>query len=148
MAIQAFHTLTKEESDALLSAPALVTVIVAGADERIDKKEATWAGKLVQYRSFTAEEELNPYYQEVGPRFEADLTSLTQSWEPEHASALEAKLAETKPIIAKLDARYATLLVQSWRTLARQIAEASGGLMGFGSVDSDERKVVDLPMLD
>jgi len=148
MSIQAFQALSSDESEKLLKAPAVVAVLIAGADQRIDKREENWASKLVHYRTFTAEDELQSYYEAVADRFEADLTQLTADWQPAQQQALSSYLADTKPIVAKLDPRYAKLLKQSWRTLARQVAEASGGLVGFGAVDSNERAVVDLPMID
>lgn len=148
MSIQALQALTSEETQRLLQAPAVVTVLIAGADQRIEKREANWAIKLVQYRTFTAEKELQPYYEQVAKGFEDDLTRLTDQWQPSQNEELANSLAQLKPSLAKLDPRYAKLLKQSWRTLAYKVAEASGGLVGFGAVDSDERRVIDLPMLD
>jgi hypothetical protein len=148
MSIQAFSALTSEETEQLLRAPAMVTLLIAGADEQIDKREENWATKLVRYRTFTAEAELQAYYEMVDQRFEQQLSTLIAEWEAGDSTKVAAQLAETKPVLAKLDTRYAKLLKQSWRTLAKKVAKASGGLVGFGAVDSEERKVVDLPMLD
>lgn len=148
MSIQAFSALSQEETERLLRAPAMVAVLIAGADERIDKREENWANKLVHYRTFTSEDELHDYYQAVSQRFEQDLKKLTAQWTPSQNETLQQEIADLKPIVGKLDTRYAKLLKQSWRTLAYKVAEASGGLVGFGAVDSQERKVVDLPMLD
>ncbi len=148
MSIQAFQALSSDEAEKLLKAPAVIAILIAGADQRIDKREETWASKLVHYRSFKAEAELQPYYQAVAERFEADLSQLSAEWQPAQQQALASYLADTKSIVAKLDSRYTKLLKQSWRTMARQVAEASGGLIGFGAVDNHERALVDLPMLD
>ena len=148
MAIEAFKALSAQEAEKLLQAPAVVVLLVAGADEKVDSKEEGRAQKLVRYRSITAESELQPYYEVVEERFEQDLEQLMQGWKPGQVKPLQTKLEELRPIVAKLDERYAKLLKQSWRTLAEQVAKASGGIIGFGRVSDEERKVIDLSMIN
>lgn len=149
MAIKYFAHLTSEESDLLLQTPAIITILIAGADAQIDKKEKNWATKLVQYRTFTAEVKLHSYYEAVQERFTADLDALESAWNPDTGSQdLAAKLAHINPILPKVDADVVALLAKSWRSLAKKVAQASGGILGFGSVEEAERALVDLPMID
>jgi hypothetical protein len=143
-----FETFSAEEIDLLTQAPAWVTVLVAGADQQISDRETAWATKLVNYRTFTAPEELQPYYEAVANRFEADLVGLTEDWTPAAADALIADLADLKPLIERLEPKIAELLKTSWRSLAQRVAEAEGGLLGFGKTSMAERAVVELSMLD
>ncbi len=148
MSIEAFSSLDAQEVEQLLEAPAVVTLLIAGSDEKVDKKEKDWASKLVNYRSVTAEVELQPYYEALGDRFESDLTSLMDGWQVGDLETLRDKLSALSPILEKLEGEFVLKLKQSWRTLAEQVAKASGGIIGFGSVSPEEREVIDLSMLD
>lgn len=149
MAFNYFSQLTPEERDQLLHAPAIVTVLIAGADEDIDRKEKGWAERLIHYRTFTSDPRLHDYYVEVNEIFVEQLDSLIASWKPQETEAqLTAKLSVLKDILVKLDPEFADLLKESWRSMAKKVAEASGGLVGFGSVNKKEAALLDLPMLD
>ncbi|MEM7372855.1 MAG: hypothetical protein AAF587_29810 [Bacteroidota bacterium] len=149
MSIKQFSGLSSSDSELLLKTPALVTVLVAGADQNIDKKEKDWAAKLVHYRTFTTETRLlHEYYEAVQERFESDLDALIGSWDADKSQeTITAQLTELNTILPQLEADIADLLKDSWRSLARKIAEASGGFLGFGSVDENELKVIDLAMI-
>lgn len=144
-----FSALSSSDSDLLLKTPALVTVLVAGADQNIDKKEKDWAAKLVHYRTFTTEtRHLHEYYEAVQERFEDDLNQLVANWNGEQSAAqITEQLTGLNDVLPQLDTEVADMLKDSWRSLARKIAEASGGFLGFGSVDENELKVIDLSMI-
>lgn len=149
MAIKYFSALSSDEVSQLTEAPAVIAVLIAGADDNIDKKEKSWATRLVHYRTFTSDPKLHEYYETVNVRFEGHLDSLVDSWNVESSGEeLANKVAALKSILAKLDTEYADLLRESWRSMARKVAEASGGLVGFGSINPEEADLVDLPMLD
>ena len=147
MSIKYFSPLSESEVELLVEAPALVTVLIAGADSSIDKKEKAWGKKLVSYRTFTSDTKLHDYYERVDEGFEATLNQLVDSWTPESQETIAAKLAQVNDILPKLDEVFANLLKDSWKSLARKVAEASGGLIGFGSVNADEARLIELPMI-
>lgn len=149
MAIKYFAELSADQSEHLLKVPAMVTILIAGADSDIDTKEKNWAKRLVQYRTFTSDVKLHEYYEAVQQRFEADLDTLEAAWNPETGSQdLSADLAAVNDILPKLEKDVAGLLVESWKSLAKKVAEASGGILGFGSVEEAERALIGLPMID
>ena len=148
MAIKYFQNLSDQEANLLVKAPALITVLIAGADKNIDKKEKDWAAKVINYRTFTAQPKLQDYYEVVQASFEGQLNALVESWTPESEGTISAELASTNAALAKVDQEYAGYLKASWRSLAAKVAGASGGLLGFGSVDKDEKRLIDLPMID
>lgn len=148
MSIPSFASLTSEEQHLLFRVPALVAVLVAGADDNIDKKEEALAEKLVGYRTFTEDHQLHNYYEQIHVEFDADLKEALAAWHSKGGNDyISAELAKVNDITPKLEAAYAELLKNSWRTYARKVAEASGGFLGFGSVSKDELQVVDLPMI-
>jgi len=140
--------LSEEEVNFLAKCPAVVTVLIAGADQHIDNSEKNWATKLVHYRTFTSDPLLNEYYRRVEEHFEENLSELLEKWDPSNAEeSLSQELANAKPILEKLDDEYAEMIRKSWRSLAKKVAEASGGLLGFGSINAAEEHLIDLPML-
>ena len=148
MSIKYFSPLSESEVELLLQTPALVTVLIAGADSTIDKKEKAWGKKLVSYRTFTSDVKLHDYYVKVDEAFENTLNQLVDSWTPESEQEITAKLTQLNDILPKLDSEFADLLKDSWKSLARKVAEASGGLIGFGSVNPHEARLMDLPMIE
>jgi len=148
MPFQSLSVLNSEEADLLFRAPAMVTLMIAGADERVSKKEISWAKKLVDYRSHTAEAELQEYYEHAEKVFEAVLDAHSKEWSAEAEAGIIAEVTALKPVFDKLEENYALILKQSLRTLAKKVAEASGGIAGFGSVSQEERELINLPMLD
>lgn len=148
MSIKQFSPLSEAEKDLLLLAPAMVTVLIAGADDDIAKRETERAAKLVHYRTFTADFALHDYYEAVNARFRADLEALLKTWTPQEGqTALSARLEQTEAALAKIDANFAAELRKSWRSLAKKVAEAEGGVFHMGGISKAELKLVDLPML-
>ncbi|MEL6135281.1 MAG: hypothetical protein AAFR59_18140 [Bacteroidota bacterium] len=148
MAISFFGGLTEQEQNQLLLAPSMVTVLVAGADQNIDKKEKDWATKLVQFRTFTSHTKLHDYYEAVDARFSQDLESLTANWNAETTEThLTTELGKVGEILPKIDASIASELRDSLRSLAGHVAKASGGFLGMGGVDGDEARIMKLEML-
>ena len=148
--IKYFSGLSGQEAETLLKAPAQITVLIAGADGDIASKEIEMGEKLVNYRTFTAEVLLHNYYEAVKVRMEDDLNEALDSYVDapvETLNGLIAALSDTNDILRKLDPDYKKALVDSWRSLARKVAEAQGGLFGYGSIDEAEKKLIDLPMI-
>ncbi|MCI4667630.1 MAG: hypothetical protein MRZ79_05665 [Bacteroidia bacterium] len=149
MSISYFSKLSQEEVELLAMAPANVTVLIAGADNDIDKNETEWASKLVRFRTFTSDERLHDYYELVDARFEGDLNTLVADWSAEESQAkLTASLAQLKDILAKVDDSYSAILKESLRSLAKHVAKASGGFLGMGGITREEGELIDLDMLD
>ncbi|MDX2283306.1 MAG: hypothetical protein NW241_04055 [Bacteroidia bacterium] len=148
MDLNYFRHLSEPETELLLAAPAIITVLISGADHDQDEDEHEWAEKLVKYRTFTSEPQLHDYYEAAAERFSSELEDLVGGWSSERQEELQAELAEARPILDKLDPEFAKLLKQSWRSLAKKVAEAKGGVLGFGKISAEEAKLIDLPMLD
>ena len=58
------------------------------------------------------------------------------------------EIAQINPILAKLDEHYREKLVESFRSLAEQVAEGSGGIMGFFSTSKEESTLMKLEMIE
>ncbi|MEL6254658.1 MAG: hypothetical protein AAFR87_21790 [Bacteroidota bacterium] len=148
MAIKYFSDLSESEVDLLLRTPALITLLIAGADNDIDDKEKSLGEKLVNYRTFTSDTRLHEYYEAVNEDFETKLSGMIDSWTPESKEAISGELSQLNSITPKLESSYADLLKDSWRSLAKKVAEADGGFVGFGSISKEEAALIDLPMIE
>lgn len=145
-----FHKLKEAEKNQLLEAPVLIAILIAGADGKIEENEIQWAEKVTHFRRETAHYTLHNFYETVGTDFEAKFRSTLASL-PEDTTQrnelLASKLAELKPALAKMDEHYREKLVESFRSFAKQVAEASGGFLGFFSKSNEEAKWINLEML-
>lgn len=147
---QYFSGLSEHEVAALLKAPSQITVLIAGADGDIAKSEIEMGEKLVNYRTFTSEVALHDYYEAVKERMEEDLNVAVDDYVDSPVETLNQLIEDLKSvneILLKLDVAYRNKLIESWRSLAKKVAEAQGGLFGFSTIEEAERKLIDLPMI-
>lgn len=148
--IQEFKNLTDAEAKSLYQAPAIIAVLIASADSEIDEQETIWAKKVVGFRQEVGNETLFNYYEIAESFFNETLESLLKEEKGTQAriANLETTLNELNPVLAKLDSEFAKELVKSWRSLAVQVAKATGGIFGFGSVSEQEKFLIDLKMIN
>ncbi|MEP6795249.1 MAG: hypothetical protein ABJB16_13045, partial [Saprospiraceae bacterium] len=62
---QDLDLLSKEELTQLEDAFAYITILIAGADGKIDEKEITWAEKIAHIRTYAGDERLKTFHEEV-----------------------------------------------------------------------------------
>lgn len=145
-----FKQLTSDEFDKLKSAISWITLLIAGADGKIDARETEWAEKLATIRSYTLPEELKEFYQLVGENFHVGLHNLIEELPddtPERTSILTEKLRSLNPILAKIDINIGSILYTSYLSFAKHVAKASGGFLGFFSVSAEEHELLSLEMI-
>lgn len=146
-----FSNINEVELDQLKDAISLITVLVAGADGKIDHKEKEWATKLTDIRSYSNTEDLQPFYESVGMDFETRLDAHIDSL-PDSASErkdiIHSKLALLNPVMAKLDNKIGASLYTSYISFAKHVAKASGGFFRIGAISGAESKVISLSMIE
>ena len=145
------NNLTTVENDKLKKAISLITVLIAGADGNIEKEELTWAKKIAGVREYGPPTILHRFYQEVGVDYEETVNSLIATLPQEtneRTAVISEKLAELNPILAKLDNGMAYAYYKSFVTFSEHVAKATGGILGFFSVSSEEKSLMTLPMID
>lgn len=149
--IDAFQHLAKNEIDALVEAPVLITILVGAADGDIDREERKWTERLLHARTYNNPKELNEFYRVVMEDFwnkvEDHLKRLPAGAEA-RSEAISKRLAELNPILAKLDASLASDLYHGFIGLATETAKASGGFLRMGAISAAESRWVGLPMID
>lgn len=148
--IEQFKELSEEEISLLLKAPAMVSVLIAGADGKIDNKEKSVAISLAKLKTYRARQILIDYYNEVHKDFETHMNNLIQNLPQDHKERnklIEEELQKLNPVLEKVDKKFAINFYESMKNFARQVAEASGGILNMLSISVEESKLIDLKMI-
>lgn len=143
--------LSPEQQEQLYDAPVMITLLIAGADDDFDQKEKDKAVELAKFKKLNPDQPLiHEYYRVVELRFEERLHHWMQEYPrlAEIRNPIIAKqLEQLNPILELLSYDLRSGLYKSFVNWARQVAEASGGVLGYFSVGTEEKAWVELPML-
>lgn len=148
--IQEFENLREDEIEVLTTAPVYVAILIAGADGTIDKSEKKEALDAANGWPVRSREQLLEYYKLVGESFEERFNRLIDELPDdaeERNKAISAELRKLNFILPKIDKNFGIKLYASLKELAKKIAEASGGVLGYLSVSHEEQKLIDLKMI-
>lgn len=149
--IPQFKNLSEAEKTTLLDAPALIAILIAGADDDIDKKEIDYSSKIAHYRAANNESVLQGYYSEVdkfiGDAIPQQISTLPTELNNRQQILIE-ELKKVNEVLPKLDKSYAEELYQSWLSFAKSVAQSSGGLWGYASITPDEERLLGLSMIN
>ena len=149
--IDLFHNLKEEEANILVEAIPYITVLIAGADGKIDKDEMDWGAKLTKIRSYAHPDVLHDFYKAVGENYQEKVEQLIEQLPPDTAArttAISQHLEKINDILPKLNPWDAYTLYKSFTSFAKHVAKASGGFLGFGSINKNEADLMGLPMLN
>jgi hypothetical protein len=148
--IPQFEALTQEEIDQVILAPVWVTLLVAGADNKVDDREVKEAIEVALLEQEDQSRKLSEYYKLVTIKLEVNIKGyhvLLPDDPDKRNGIIEQKLEKLNIIFDKLDQDFAGLLYQSLRKLAHKVANASGGVFGFFKISNEESQYLSLPML-
>ena len=148
--VSAFQNLSEEEIELMLKVPLLVTILIAGADGNIDKAEVKEAISIAKGKRTRARKDLQEFYSDVAQDFEDKLKAMIHNMstnQNERAEEITGQLTKVNDILAKLDHTYAIKFYESTKDLAKKIAEASGGILGYMSIGYEESKLINLNMI-
>jgi hypothetical protein len=149
--IPEFDGLREDEIEHLLKAPIYVAVLISGADGMIDDKERKEAVSAAKSKQMRAREKLVVYYKEVAVDFELKMVKMIKELphdKDERNSDITIELKKLNKILPKVEKVWAIQFVASLKDLAKRIAEASGGVLGYMTVSYDEAKLVELKMIE
>ncbi|MFZ1678492.1 MAG: hypothetical protein WBP41_10960 [Saprospiraceae bacterium] len=143
--------LSKEELTQLEDAFAYITILIAGADGKIDEKEITWAEKIAHIRTFAGDERLKTFHEEVDKNLHSRIETLLGELPKEVAErskVISEKLGQLNPILSSLDPYIGAYLYKGFLSFAERTAKSSGGFLSFFTVSPEEKKWIGLPMLN
>lgn len=148
--IKEFEKLTSAEIELMHKAPVLVSILIAGADGKIDNKEVNRAISLTEAKQKRARSSLMAFYTEVGTDFEDKIRIVIQSLPSKvdkRTAEISTLLSQLEGILKKLNNQIAKEFYNSLREIATEIAESSGGLLGLKTIGDEEALLVNLPMI-
>ncbi|MEO6694772.1 MAG: hypothetical protein ABIY50_10855 [Ignavibacteria bacterium] len=148
--IPELRNLSEIETNLLLNTPALVTLLIAGAEGNIEAKELDWGAKITHFRGEDRQSILQNYYKEVDANFNDILKQLISAMPQEvneRTTAINNELQKINEIYPKLEQDLSRELHKSYKSLAKHVAQASGGIWGYGSISPQEQKLIDLEVI-
>lgn len=151
MNTEIFSALNEGQYNELKDSLALVTILIAGADDNIDEQELNWAEKLTNIRSYAKPESLNSFYEDVEKGFHAKLEALIKELPgvlDSRQEIISNRLANLNTILPLLENEVGHQIYESLTSFAKHIAKASGGFLRFASISKAEKEWIHLPMID
>jgi hypothetical protein len=149
--IAELEKLTPEERDFMYLVPVMITILVAGADKKIDQAEIDEGILIAKFKTMRARQDLLDYYQVVGENFSMKIDNALKTL-PKNAEErnmlLSQELERLNVILPKMEKSFASQYYASIKDIARRVAEASGGFFGYGSVSPEELKYTHLKMVN
>jgi len=145
-----FRTLRDDEIEIVWNAPAMVAMLIAGADDDVDKDEIAEA---IHYATTAKHryDKLGDYFDDVADKFEDIFKNYIQDLPTgldTRQHTITSYLRQLNGILPKLEPEVATQIHQFLLDLAKVIAEASGGIFGIKKISKDEAKYLPLEMID
>ncbi|MEO9803967.1 MAG: hypothetical protein ABJF04_11990 [Reichenbachiella sp.] len=145
-----FRTLRDDEIEIVLNAPAMVAMLIAGADDDVDKDEIAEA---IHYATTAKHryDKLEEYFEDVANKFEDIFKDYIQDLPTEldtRQHAITSYLRQLNGILPKVDPEVASQVHQFLLDLAKVVAEASGGIFGMKKISKAEAKYLTLDMID
>lgn len=147
-----FKGITDAEYLQLIKAISDITVLIAGADGKIEESETEWANKITKIRSYNLPKALSEFYKQVGLTFSEDVDKLVTEFRADSegtTNLIKLRLAKLNDVFTKIENRtLAYELHQSLLSFAKHVARSTGGFFGWGAIGSKEDQVVDLNMIN
>jgi len=133
---QSHAPFTDAEWETLLKAPVLVFLLVAAMDGKVDEKEVKSFQKILREAATYKSELLRSILIETIEKIPAILGQILSA-----GADAGRTLTDVKNLVeSKLSAEDAKLFKHSLLYVGKQVAESSGGFLGFGSKMSKEEK--------
>ncbi|MFK8008274.1 MAG: hypothetical protein AB8H03_18095 [Saprospiraceae bacterium] len=148
--LRQLNNLPAEELQELYDAIPVITLLIAGADGEIEGEELAQSEKITKIRGFSGGEIMQDFYDKVGEDYHERLNrwlNVVPKDTAERTAHLSSRIEKLNPILAKLTPELGATMYKSFTTFATHVAKASGGFLGFGSINKDEAALIDLPML-
>ena len=148
--IKELNKLSDKEIELMIETPALIAILVAGADGVIDEREVSWAEKVKIFRSSKENSMLKEYYSKAVREFRKTVKDLIE-YLPDNLSErnyeITKRLKGLNDILPKLNNKFSTEFYKSLISYAEQVATASGGILGYASISPEERRWLSLDMI-
>lgn len=146
------RNLTESDREAIIRGPIRVALLIAGADGEYTETEAERIRKIIHVKTYSEKNDVHEIYEILEQRNTLDevnaiLSGMPATWE-ERSNQLKEDLALVGRIMKKLDHVFAVQYYTSLKSVAVNIANATGGIFGIGAIGETESELLTLPMIE
>lgn len=144
--------LNTTEQESMINAPIWAGILVGCADGKLNKKEVEMIEQVIKTKTFSEQNDVHYLYQELckdnlHERIAGLIDGMVGSVNDKARQASE-KLEALNSILPKLEEIYARQFLDSLHDVAVSVANVSGGVLGIGAINFDEKAVITLPMIN
>ncbi len=143
--------LHSDEQELIKKAPLLVTILVAGADGSVHNNELDKSIELIHIKSFSESSDIRLLYKEIDHDVKLSLIAILKELPTdgvEREKRIIDQLAELNPILAKMEPHISREFYLSLKDFAFRVAQTSGGLFGFNTINYHEKEAIKLSMIN
>ncbi len=144
------ENLTVLQIEQLFDSPALVALLIAGADGAIEPSEIERAIEVIHIKTFSEYSNLKEFYIALEPDFTKrfyHLYSLLPITKKERNGQIIQRLTALNEVLALMPYKFSLHFYKSLKNYAAHIANASGGVGGFFTISDDEKVLLHLDMI-
>ncbi|MFT5725031.1 MAG: tellurite resistance protein [Bacteroidia bacterium] len=146
------RNLNDTEKQSLTNAPIVVGILIGCADGELSANELSRIEQVIKTKTFSEQNDVHYVYNELANSnligsIETLFENLGNTSE-ERVQAATVELTTLNTILPKLNPTYALQFRDSLHDIAVEVAKASGGIFGIGSIGEEEKELLDLPMID
>ena len=114
--IPQFEKLNQTEQELLIKLPVLLSVLASCSEHEINQRQKADAIKLAHIKTFTAVQELQPYYKEAEKNFKEHFEETAERYYPfddRNRYLLKMEIENIQKIVTRLNPSYAAALNKS-----------------------------------
>lgn len=146
------RNLNDTEKQSLKNAPIHVGLLIGSADGEVSNNELARIESIIKTKTFSEDNDVHYIYTELANNdLLGNISSIFEALgntAEERVNAATAALKGLNTILPKLNPTYALQFRDSLHDIAVEVAKASGGIFGMGSISEEEKELLDLPMID
>ena len=146
------RNLNDTEKQSMMNAPIHVGLLIGSVDGEVSKKELDRIEGIIKTKTFSEDNDVHYLYvdlvkDDLSGKISTIFDTLGNTAE-ERVNEATAALKGLNSILPKLNPTYALQFRDSLHDIAVEVAKASGGIFGMGSISEEEKELLNLPMID
>ena len=146
------RNLNDTEKQSMMNAPIHVGLLIGSVDGEVSKKELDRIEGIIKTKTFSEDNDVHYLYvdlvkDDLSGKISTIFDTLGNTAE-ERVNEATAALKGLNSILPKLNPTYALQFRDSLHDIAVEVAKASGGVFGMGSISEEEKELLNLPMID
>ena len=122
-----FNKLTESENKELFNFPALISLLAANSDNKLDEAEKKSAIKFSHIKTYSCDPLLAEFYKEADKVFKRNIEQLDKELPKERKrreAAIKNELSKLEKIVLKLGQEYTTVMHRSMTSFKDHVSQA------------------------